>query len=71
MPIANAKQAKITCNAIERFERAIADAKTRTCPDDIDPLIWKGYQDGMESQLETLMRELREFDARNGAGEGI
>lgn len=71
MPIANVKQAKITRNEIDRFQLALADAKKRPAPEGTDPIMWKGYQDGMESQLETLMRELREFNARNGAGDGI
>lgn len=70
MTIENSRQAAVTRQQIANFENALDDARSRDAPDGTDPIMWKGYQDGMESQLGTLKRELREFDAKNGAGDG-
>lgn len=61
--IENDHQLAITKREAGRFEDAIAARRTLACPDDIDPVIWKAGLEGMESMLETLRREIREYEA--------
>lgn len=59
--IKNERQFRVTQTQASRFEAALAAARTKDVPDDTDPVIWKAYIDGMDSQLGTLKRELEEY----------
>lgn len=59
--IKNERQFGITQKQARHFEQAIAEAKRKAVPDDTDPVIWKAYIEGMESQLSTLEREIAEY----------
>ncbi|MCV9964790.1 hypothetical protein OIU34_23135 [Pararhizobium sp. BT-229] len=61
--IENDHQLAITKREANRFEEAISAHRTKTCPDDVDPVIWKASLEGMESLLETLRREIQEYEA--------
>lgn len=54
------------------FAEALARLRDEDCPDDVDPLMFKAQQDGMESQLETLEADILEYEAlRDGNVESI
>lgn len=59
--IKNERQLKITQKQARHFEQAIAQTKGKAVPDDTDPVIWKAYIEGMESQLSTMEREIAEY----------
>lgn len=46
-----------TRKQIFNFEAALADARGRVCPDDVDPVIWQAHIAGLESVLRTLETE--------------
>lgn len=62
--IENDHQLTVTRRQAKRFEEAIAAKKKGQRPDDIAPVIWKAEIDGMESMLETLTREIAEYEAK-------
>jgi Zn-dependent peptidase ImmA (M78 family)/transcriptional regulator with XRE-family HTH domain len=59
--IKNERQFAVTQNQLRSFETALASARTKNVPEDTDPVIWKAYIEGMDSQLGTLKRELEEY----------
>ncbi|WP_299808960.1 XRE family transcriptional regulator [uncultured Roseibium sp.] len=59
--IKNERQFGVTQNQARNFEAAIAEAKGKKVPQDTDPLLWKAYIEGMESQLTTMQREIAEY----------
>lgn len=59
--IKNERQFKVTQTQARSFEAALAAARAKDVPEDTDPVIWKAYIDGMDSQLGTLKRELEEY----------
>jgi len=60
--IKNERQFKVTQTQALRFKEAISSARTKGIPEDTDPVIWKAYIEGMESQLATLKREIEEYN---------
>jgi transcriptional regulator with XRE-family HTH domain len=60
--IKNARQYEITKAQIENFRAALRRFHQRQRPENVDPLMYKAFHDGMASQLATLERELTEFD---------
>ncbi|SFW99805.1 protein of unknown function [Paracoccus pantotrophus] len=60
--IKNERQYKVTKSSIENFHKAIAAARERDVPEGTQPVMWQAYIDGMLSQLETLEREVREYE---------
>jgi transcriptional regulator with XRE-family HTH domain/Zn-dependent peptidase ImmA (M78 family) len=59
--IKNERQFGVTQSQARSFEEVLAAARAKDVPEDTDPVIWKAYIDGMESQLGTLKRELEEY----------
>jgi hypothetical protein len=62
--IDNDHQLAVTRMQAKRFQEAIAAKKTAERPEDVAPGIWKAMIDGMESILETLTREIAEYEAK-------
>lgn len=58
------KQLGITLGWIGEFERNLEQAKRVTPPDGVDPVIWDAHVAGMQSQLETMRRQVAEYRAR-------
>ena len=69
--IKNERQYRITKAHAERFEQAIADARSTPRPA-IHPKLRKAELDGLRSQLEDLKHELRDYeDLRSGKRRAI
>jgi len=63
--IQNERQYRITFEAIEKFERALA--RIESDPDlngDLHPLLRKAQEDAIRGQLADLRAELSEYEAR-------
>ena len=60
--IKNDHQFGITKTQARRFEEALFSARAKEVPEGTDPLIWRAYIDGMESQLSTLRRQMDEYE---------
>ena len=63
--IENERQYKITCEAAEKFERALtAIEQNSDLNSDIHPVLRKAQEDTIRSVLEELSAELREYELR-------
>lgn len=60
--IENFRQYDITKDQVRLFELAIIEAKNRPVPTNTDPIIHQAMIDGMESQLDDLKKQLKEFE---------
>ncbi|MBY3158356.1 hypothetical protein HFO56_39340 [Rhizobium laguerreae] len=67
--IENKHQLAVTRKQAQRFKEAIAGKKAAERPEDVAPVIWRAMIDGMESMLETLTREIAEFEAKPRVGQ--
>ncbi|MCS4089150.1 hypothetical protein [Rhizobium sp. BK176] len=67
--IGNDHQLWVNRTQAKRFQEAIAAKKAAERPEDVAPVIWKAMTDGMESMLETLTREIAEYEAKLGEGQ--
>ena len=62
--IKNERQYKVTKAAVVRFEKALEDLRNRDVrAEGIHPRIARAQVEGVESQLEDLRRELREYES--------
>lgn len=70
--IKNQRQYSLTKNNVVMFTDALARLKEEECPNDVDPLMFKAQFDGIESQLNTLLTEIEEYEAlRDGKVESL
>ncbi|WP_082488946.1 helix-turn-helix transcriptional regulator [Duganella sp. Leaf61] len=70
--IKNQRQYNLTKNSAAMFAEALVRLRTEECPQGVDPLMFKAQHDGLESQLETLLAEVKEYEAlRNGEIESL
>ncbi len=60
--LTNERQRRLAATQIERFERAIADAKSEGPGTDVHPMLHSAMIDGMSSQLADLNDEVRAYD---------
>ena len=62
--IKNERQYRITRAQVERFERTIKELRSRSQTEsNVHPLIARGQEDAVSSQLEDLKREMREYES--------
>ena len=62
--IKNERQYQVTTAAVARFEQALADLRNRdVAAEGIHPRIARAQIEGVESQLDDLRRELREYES--------
>lgn len=59
--IRNERQYRITKSRAEKFEQALLEL-AREPKEGVHPLIAKAEEDGLRSQLETLRREIQEYE---------
>lgn len=70
--IKNQRQYYLTKNNVAIFGEALARLKGEECPADVDPLMFKAQRDGIASQLDTLVAEIEEYEAKPDlAGFGV
>lgn len=68
MTIRNEQQLDVTRRQIAHMEAALRDIRQRTVPDDTDPVLWKAYADGIESNIETMQKEIAEYKLVRSGG---
>jgi transcriptional regulator with XRE-family HTH domain len=60
--IKNSRELKHSIEQIQQFRTALDQFDEENCPAEVDPLIHRAYRDGLASQLESLEREVAEFE---------
>jgi transcriptional regulator with XRE-family HTH domain len=60
--IRNKRQYNEAKGSVEEFRAALVQARATGPADGVHPLMFQAYLDGMESQIETLSREMKEYD---------
>lgn len=61
--ITNEREYRITKSHVTRFEETLNHMRVSQVPSDLHPKLWKAEQDAIESQLEEMQQDLREYEA--------